>query len=73
MLADVGHEVLRPRLEFSPAQIAAELLALSKMNWNATQLDGKLPITVRTADRIGSVLKHLGQGEEPAPRYAFYM
>jgi hypothetical protein len=60
-------------VESSPAQIAAELLALSKMNWNATQLDGKLPITVRTADRIGIILKHLGEGEQPAPRYAFYM
>lgn len=59
--------------ESSPEQIGAELLALSKMNWNATQLDGKWPITVRTADTIGSILKHLGEGEQPAPRYAFYM
>ena len=57
----------------SPEQIAAELLALTKMNWNATQLDGKMPITVRTADSIGSILKHLGQNDRPAPRYAFYM
>lgn len=51
----------------------AELLGLSKMNWNATQLDGKLPITVRTADRIGSILKYLGEDEQPAPLYAFYI
>lgn len=60
-------------VDSSPEQIAAELLALTKMNWNATQLDGKMPITVRTADAIGSILKHLDQNDRPAPRYAFYM
>lgn len=59
--------------ESSPEQIASELLALSKMNWNATQLDGRLPITIRTAESIGSILKHLADGQEPEPRYAFYM
>lgn len=60
-------------VDSSPEQIASELLSLSKMNWNATQLDGKWPITVRTADSIGSILKHLGENDHPAPRYAFYM
>ena len=60
-------------VDSSPEQIASELLSLSKMNWNATQLDGKWPITVRTADSIGSILKHLGDNDHPAPRYAFYM
>jgi hypothetical protein len=60
-------------VQSSPAEIAAELLALSKMNWNATQLDGRVPITLRTADAIGRILKHLGQDERPAPRYAYYM
>jgi hypothetical protein len=59
--------------ESSPEELAAEVLALTKMNWNATQLDGRHPITLRTADSIGSILKHLGDTERPAPRYAFYM
>lgn len=60
-------------VDSSPERVAAELLALTKMNWNATQLDGKQPITVRTADAIGSILKHFGPTDRPAPRYAFYM
>jgi hypothetical protein len=60
-------------VDSSPTEIASELLALSKMNWNATQLDGRVPITLRTADSIGRILKHLGQADRPAPRYAFYM
>ncbi len=60
-------------VQSSAAEIATELLALSKMNWNATQLDGRVPITLRTAHSIGRILKHLGPNERPAPRYAYYM
>lgn len=59
--------------ETSAAEIGSELLMLSKMNWNATQLDGRLPITIRTAESIGGILKHLGTGDTPATRYAYYM
>lgn len=60
-------------IESSIEDVASELLMLTKMNWNATQLDGRLPITLRTADSIGDILKHLPVGENPAPRYAYYM
>lgn len=60
-------------VDSSAESIASELLTLTKMNWNATQLDGRLPITLRTADSIGDILKHLPEGESPAPRYAYYM
>ena len=33
------------RAESSPTEIATQLLMLIKMNWNATQLDGRVPIT----------------------------
>lgn len=59
--------------ESSATEIGTELLMLSKMNWNATQLDGRLPITIRTAESIGGILKHLNPGETPAARYAYYM
>jgi hypothetical protein len=39
--------------ESSPEYLADELLALTKVNWNQTQLDGRQPITIRTADRVG--------------------
>jgi len=61
------------RAESSPTEIATELLMLTKMNWNATQLDGRVPITLRTADSIGGILKHLGPDDSPQPRYAYYM
>lgn len=60
-------------VESSPEAIAAEILALTKMNWNQTQLDGREPITLNTADRVGEILRHLGPEERPQGRYAFYM
>ncbi|MWA04574.1 hypothetical protein F8568_030195 [Actinomadura sp. LD22] len=59
--------------ESSPEYLAEELLALTKMNWNQTQLDGREPITLRTADRVGQILRHLHPRDRPQGRYAFYM
>lgn len=59
--------------ESSPEQLASEVLGLSKMNWNATPLDGRLPITVRTARSVGDILRHVPEDQIPAGRYAFYM
>ncbi|WP_433715897.1 hypothetical protein ACQP2U_19145 [Nocardia sp. CA-084685] len=59
--------------ESSPEHLAEELLALTKMNWNQTQLDGRQPITLRTADRVGQIVRHLSPQDRPQARYAFYM
>lgn len=54
--------------ESSPEHLAEELLALTKMNWNQTQLDGRQPITIRTADRVGEILRHLAPQDRPQAR-----
>jgi hypothetical protein len=59
--------------ESSPGYLADEILALTKMNWNQTQLDARQPITIRTADQVGAILRHLGPHDRPQGRYAFYM
>lgn len=61
------------RSEESPAFIARELLALTKMNWNNTQFDGKYPVTLGCARKVGEVMKYLGDGELPQIRYGYYM
>lgn len=40
------------------AQIASEILALTKVNWNSTQMNQKLPIPIRAARAVGEVLKY---------------
>ena len=59
--------------ESSPDQLAEELLALTKMNWNQTQLNTRKPITLETAKRVGDILRRLPAHIQPQARYAFYM
>lgn len=65
---------IRPALiERTIEEIAAEILALTKLNWNRARLDGKKPITLLTAERVGQILRHVPPDVTPAPRYANYM
>ncbi|MEV4691349.1 hypothetical protein AB0K27_09535 [Micromonospora echinospora] len=65
---------LRPaRLTVSARELATEVLALSKMNWNQSQLDGRFPITLRTADQVKQILRFCDPDEDIATRYAQYM
>jgi hypothetical protein len=57
----------------TPLAHAMEILALTKMNWNSTQFDGGMPLTLTAAYGIGNVLKHCGENQRIEPRYSFYM
>jgi hypothetical protein len=58
----------------SPGVICQEILGLTKMNWNNTQFDGKYPITLACARKVGQVMKYLGaDDDEPQISYSFYM
>jgi hypothetical protein len=57
----------------SHRDIAGEILALTKMNWNQTRLDGRLPVTLRTANQVKSILRFCEPDQAIAIRYAHYM
>lgn len=59
--------------EQTPKFLANEILSLTKMNWNNTQFDGALPITLRAARRVSEILKYCEEGTNVEPRYSFYM
>lgn len=61
------------RTERSLESHAEEILALTKMNWNDTQLDGSLPITIRTARQVGKILRSLRPNDRVPHKYSFYM
>lgn len=66
--------LLRCQALAQPLQnVAEEVLALTKMNWNNTQFDNAMPITLAAAKQVGDVLKYVAEGQEIAPRYSFYM
>ena len=50
-----------------------EILSLTKMNWNNTQFDRKLPITIQCSRSVGNILKYLENTENVESRYCFYM
>jgi hypothetical protein len=65
---------LRPvTADHQPEELAAETLALTKLNWNDTQPDQGLPITIRAAHQVAPILKHAPPGQPIAARYAHYM
>jgi len=43
------------------------------MNWNNTQLDGKMPITIECAQSVGEIVKYVDPNEKPQVSYSFYM
>lgn len=53
--------------------LADEILALTKMNWNRTQLDARDPITLRTSAQVGDVLRFVQPGAAVVGSYAYYM
>jgi len=54
-------------------KVASEILALTKMNWNNTQFDNSMPITIAAARHVGEILKYVPDEEIIESRYSFYM
>jgi hypothetical protein len=52
---------------------ATDVLGLSKMNWNNAQVDERDPLTLRTAESVGHILKHVPPESRIQTRYAYYM
>ncbi|MFC8567328.1 hypothetical protein ACIQFU_38010 [Streptomyces sp. NPDC093065] len=57
----------------SARDLLREVLLLTKMNWNSARFAERLPVTVRFAGEVGTILRDLPDTYEPEARYAFYM
>lgn len=55
------------------AQIAEEVFSLTKINWNSTQMNQRLPIPIRAARKVGEVLKYVKEGQVESPDYRKYI
>lgn len=66
-------EIRMRKIASSPLTISNEVLALSKMNWNDTQFDGKYPITIQCARKVGEIMKYIDPADKPQSSYSFYM
>lgn len=54
-------------------KLAEEIFSLTKINWNSTQMNQRFPIPIRAARSVGTVLKHLGEGEVVSSDYRRYL
>jgi hypothetical protein len=54
-------------------QLLAELLTLTKLNWNSANFAGKLPVTLRFAELVGDIMKEIPAEREPLPQFKFYI
>ncbi len=58
----------------SPAHdVCREIMALTKLNWNACAFGSSLPITIRFARDVGKILAEMPSGVTPQTKYKFYM
>ncbi|MBE2203535.1 MAG: hypothetical protein IAE94_04290 [Chthoniobacterales bacterium] len=59
--------------ERSQTELALEILALTKLNWNKTQFDSLYPITLGGSRRIGEIYKWCHDPPSDPLSYAFFM
>lgn len=57
----------------SQSELAGEILALSKLNWNKTQFDSLYPITLAGSRRIGEIYRWCPDPPVEPISYAFFM
>lgn len=48
-------------------QLLSEVLLLTKMNWNSARFAERVPVTLRFAGQVGSILRDLAETGPPAP------
>lgn len=59
--------------ESTIAQIAEEIFSLTKINWNSTQMNQRLPVPIRAARKVGEVLKYCDEGQAVSSDYRRYI
>lgn len=62
-----------PSSESTTTQIAKEIFSLTKINWNSTQMNQRLPIPIRASRKVGEVLKYVPEGQPVSSDYKKYI
>lgn len=53
-------------------ETSADILRLTKLNWNTSAFSCRDPITLAFSKRVGDILK-MAKGKQPAIHYRYYM
>ena len=54
-------------------ELATEIIALTRLDWNTTRFNLSIPITLKFARKVGEILGSVPQGEKIQHQYRFYM
>jgi hypothetical protein len=54
------------------SSVTRRVLALTKVNWNSTQFDQKLPAPIKAAREVGRILKHVEFQAAVSPDFRKY-
>jgi hypothetical protein len=57
----------------TPQAVCAEILALTKLNWNSCAFGSGMPITIRFARSVGKILTEVGSECSYETKYRYYM
>ncbi|MHB1261754.1 MAG: argonaute/piwi family protein [Thermoplasmatota archaeon] len=62
------------RLDTSLDQVAADLMALTRLDWNSTDFCTRQPVTISVSRKVGSILSEArARNLDPPAPYRFYM
>jgi hypothetical protein len=53
--------------------VAEEVFSLTRINWNSTLMNQRLPIPIRAARQVGEVLKYSDDGQVVSSNYRRYI
>jgi hypothetical protein len=54
-------------------QVARDVLALTKLNYNACKLGDSMPVTVHFSDAVGEILVNNPKTQKPKPNFKYYI
>ncbi len=66
-------EILEAHGDDDVLQVAKEIMALTKLNWNSTKFFSREPITIKFSREVGKILSELPPDQPIQPHCRFYM
>ena len=62
------------RLDSTPEQVAQDVLALTKLDWNSCDYNTRLPVTVSVSEKVGNILaESSAEKVNIGTNYRYYM
>ncbi len=54
-------------------QASADVMSLTKLNWNSAADHMQFPVTLAFAQKVGTIMAEVAEDEEPQTRFSYYI